>query len=867
MFGKNKHYRPNGPGSITGSIAEEDESSDDEPRRNLTVHENRPGTATPRAGSRAAGNGGGTQRSPLGLSSMRAGSYNNRQGSDSDSDAPAGRRRAASDIGVGGGAYKPPASRMKGLQRTFSHNAGQRQRPGSPNRRRRSSANSDSSSARGVPVKKKGFFASLGRLFRGSGNKRGRGSEAGSTIGASGGAWKTRTDRNLRSSGGGRGGDSSSEDEGGNLVSVSNNRDSTWAVENVGRAPSAAGNHKRNSNLPIASGLIPAPPNKRQSSQSTITGVNSVGGGGMKRSNTMRSTASTATARSANTVRSAGTATGTGKTRPNGSISRTARRDAPATDRNSMMALVNKSTPAQQNQPPTMPDVPKAPKSQVTPQMSLPTAPGSSIVRPGDISGLPRSTSAAGGNRPASAAGTATKPGLSRSTSVGGQSTGTSASKKRTSTNSAAPKVTGQNAIYGEDELYPHHSISRSNSVQRVPKAAAAGTAKQGDGESTPAPRPPSRLLAPPLKSALRPSSPTPQEPAPKIEMFSISAPGPVQVEREQHQGSFPSAVKPQGQAQGQGSPVKSTIAATAAQSHAKAAQGSGDRPRPGTRNSYHSMTTDAGESVYESAMEDEGEAGDAHGQGQGEAKMRQVTGADIRADPQDGDSSSDEETGGWSEDKYNVVDNERVKRLGINIDYDEPQQRTPRGKAGRLEDDDGAESDGTAEPSPVAKARSETLPQQQQEDSVSRRKSVRIKGPDSPNVASSAQNQSQNQGQGNTTAPTGQHAPPPTSPPSANVGDGSDDDVRAAGQGQGQQWDTRIGRMRDDSSDEEEEQGDDEYKRAKRGLMRNTGDFGKAVVQDGKDGKGKSKSGGSQKGSRSGGSQAGVRRSKSTRA
>lgn len=729
-------HGPNGPGSITGSIAEENEegSSDDDAPRNLTVHENRPGAATPRPSSAQAGriNSGGVANYKTGVPSVTnyrtrpmSASYGNEGQNDSDSDGPGPRRRAASD--VGGMAYTPITKR-RSLRRAQSDDR-------QPNALTRTSSNA--SSGRGVPVKKKGFFASIGRLFKS--NKRRDGSSGRDSppygMSSSKGGWSTRTDTNIKraSSGFGnrrRGGDdSSSDEEGGNLVSVSNNRNSTWSVDNVGRSTGSVGG-KRNSNLPVASGLIPAKPTRSDlgagkrapGSTSTVTARNTTGRAGAKsptgtmtRSNTVKSTASvaksTATAGTAKTPGTVKSNTGSvKKTRANGSISRaTGLGSQPATNQNNLMSLVSK--PDTKNPAvPIMPDIPKAPRSHVTPQMELPKAPGSSIVRPGD-----------------------------------------------------APRET-----ISKDELYPHQSISRSNSLQKVPQVKSqSGTDNRS---TTPLP---SRFQPAPLKSALRPSSPTPL--APPLEMpktlISVTAPGPVEVPRDLK-------------------PAPSSFPIAPAQT---------DRPRASTRASYQSMTTEEGASVYESAVDGQG-------------------GRDYNAE------SSSEEEEEYQGKKYEYVDNERVKRLGINVGPP-AVERIP---SGNIDHDSDAESIDTE----LAGQQSHYNNNNQIEDDRASRasrssrqpKSVRITAPDSPMDTV--------------------HAPPPLTegyPAKGSTGaaGGTDRDPSPEpARPTDQKWSTRIGRMRDDTSDEEDV--DEGYDKARRTLSRNSG-----VYEEDKGRKlGKSKSG-----------------------
>lgn len=639
-------------GSITGSIQEENEdSSDDGNGGNYVVHENRPQSMSANS-ARPAGQQP-PKPAPIGVPSVTA--------------PRTGGRRAASDVG-----YNPPTSRRQSLRRTFSsEHANER-------------ADSDASSVRDMGgKKKKGFFSSLKSMFKGGNSNKQRENQRRSGRDSPGpvyqsnkGGWSTRTDGNLKRSSsaygrGGRGDDSSDDEDDGNLVAVSNNRNSqSFSVDNLGRAGGGGvgrgGSIKRSSTMPIASGLIPAKPGNRNSmgagqrtdSQSTLTArragatspdptgtktptqrpvsrastvksggatpapsggvsrsgtVKSASVGNISRSNTVKSTAS------ASTAKSGATGTKSQRIRPNGSIARTER----ASEGRTIMSIVD------MDQPPPMPDVPKAPKSHVTPQLELPKAPGSSLVP-----AAPRPVGQTNGQA-------APAKGLSRS-------------------NSAAA------------------SLARSNSSKRVSQAPVS------PARST-TPLPPSRLLAPPLKSALRPSSPSPnskaadplsQAPAPQL--FSVTAPGPVELPVEEKPAPAPAPA-----------PVPQPDFA----------------PRPGgnKRNSFHSMTTD-GESIYESAEEGGGN------------------------EQEEEDSSSEEE----DESRYQVYENDRSVEAGRNVG----PPRVERIPSHEYDNDSGDETDNTATGARAGAAggnagddSSIDMPQ------LVKRKSVRMNVPESPTV------------------------------------------------------------------------------------------------------------------------------------
>ncbi|WVF67302.1 hypothetical protein IAT40_002053 [Kwoniella sp. CBS 6097] len=742
-----RHFgHEHGPGSITGSIAEEDEngsSGDEAPGGTLVMHENRPGSRASPAVPSKSRNGAATpsRPSPLGvpsvnersrpLSSTIGGSQRDlHQGDDSDSDAPnprAGGRRAASD--VGGMGYRPPKNRQP-LRRTFSDD--NRRSPSRGGGR----AGSDTSSIRGQK-KKKGFFASIGRFFKGGSSSRRRegsirsGRDSPPYGSSNKGGWHTRTDSNikrastLRGGSGRRGGDDSSSDEDdGGLISVTNNRNNTWAVDNN---RDSRGSIKRSSTMPIASGLIPSKPvarsdldMKRNSSQSTVTAsakqrsatptahkpLATSGSGTLSRSGTVKSTMSTATAKSAGTVKSTGTTKK--KTRPNGSIARASLTAQQAAEGRNIMQLVDGSSPS-------MPDVPKAPKSQVTPQMELPKAPGSSLVPAAPLK-------------------------------------------------SASPHPNGEVPTLGR-------SISRASSVKKV--------TKPDNDDSSPPLRPttPSRLLSPPLKSALRPSSPIPSAPAsppqPPPPMFSISAPGPVQLTPEKEEKE--EALVP---------------------------------PPNNKRNSFHSMTSGDGNSIYESAIEDEG------------------------GDDDEGGSSEDEDEQG-----YKVVENDKVARAGeIATGYgqdggndSDASDDTVDGRAQAGAHASAGARAGAATPTPThsqglnhhtserapapAPIEVPRPPSSVGGSTVARRKSVRMAVPDSPVVEKAPEP---------LTTSTHSHSYQPTTLNNDNTEEldrAASPEPDANHERVHEQWSTRIGRMRDDTSDEDDI--DPEYRKARRGLAK----------------------------------------------
>ena len=710
-----------GPGSISGSIAEEDEGSsgEDVGPGKLVMHNNRAASRSVATKKRPASTTP-AKPSPLGVPSINArsrplsttfgGSAQN-GGQDSEDEGPAygaGGRRAMSD--VGGMAYHPPTGRQP-LRRTFSED--QPANNDSPAAQR---APSDSSSIRNKP-KKKGFMASLSKFFKGSSKRRGGSITSGRDSppygsASTGGAWHTRTDSNIKRQGtltGGKrrgGDDSSSEEEAGNLVSVANKRNSNFSVENVGRGA------MRSSSTPVASGLIPSKPtrsdlgaNRRGDSQTTLIAAKPgsvratspvpsraktpTAGASLSRSNTSKSAGTTKSAGVAKSTSAVRSNTVTKKTRQNGSISAAALSSQQAAEGRNIMNLVDLKTP------PTMPDVPKAPKSQVSPQMELAKAPGSSLV-------------------------TAT---LGASTSPG------------------APRTVNADAT-----SQPARPISRASSVKQMsPNEVARPNTSL----------PPSRSLQAPLKSALRPLDSTsvistsgmgampslsPPIEAPKT-LYHVSAPAPVWVPRE---------------------PVKPAMI-----NPAPAA------PLPIKRNSFQSLQSDR-ESVYESAVDDQGGAAP--------------------------DESSSEEEG--HETGYDVVENESIARSGLVVGPP-AVEKIPMRQDEHVND----------APMPtIDSAIGKNYPPAPASDAGSRmtsRKSVRMNVPDSP------------------TTETARPAPPPT-----NDGPSVDREPSPPPEKNQEEWSTRIGRMREDTSDEEDR--DEGYTRARKGLSKNSGVF-QAVKGDGK--------------------------------
>lgn len=750
--------RIRGPGSITGSIAEEDEgSSGDERQGNLVVHENRNSIRTR-----------GTSGKPSPLRNNNFGPTLNGIEESSDDGQPyggGGRRRTASDVGAM--RYKPPQSRAS-IRRTNSVGGHQ------PLPVVQEHSDAGSVRSNGSKKKKRGFFASIGRFFKGSAggaHKRrdGRNSPTGSRTG---GTWSTRTNDNLRRQHSGMprrgvsaGDDSSSDDDNrGPLVSVANNGGGAFDVSNVGR-PSSRAKRTSSTPLPVARGLIPDKPTRsdlgagpRSASQTTLTkpktgtalqnrmaspgprvNTPSVGrgtpiaAGAIARSNTMRSTKSGLSTATAGTVKSSGTVKSNNTAVKRASLpaktSRPSDAQQAAAGRNIMSLVDSKSTPSA----PVMPDIPKAPRSQLTPQMELAKAPGSSLVLPSDLD--------AAKHQPTYAPeAPMVQPKIKRSAS-------------HTSRTSAKPS---------DKPTTMPVSQSEADDEDDSPKKALQ----------------PSRMLSPPLKSALRPStpagghtSPPPQQSpvlAPPIAvgpMYTITAPGPVQLTPEAKPApAVPGALK------------QTTASSTAATVPA---------PRPVKRHSFNSQTTDGGNSVYEDAED----------------------GATM-----EGSGSESEDDGGH---QYDVVVNEKIERRG-EIARGHAVERIP-GEVGDSEyyarEDDGAhyESDGS-EDTATGRGGQGGL----SVDTAGKRKSVRMDVPPSP---------------------AGVLAPGPIVSPANEAYSQSREAERAPSpepQRVEEPWNTRIGQQ-DETSDDD---GDDEYRRARRGLQKNTGAWEAVKDKVGKGGK-----------------------------
>ena len=787
---------PGMAGSVTGSIAEEDENSSSDDDENLVVHENkRPGAGTGGNDLRSrsqttivpSGNAQNGGQGVPSITNIKAKPATRRQhsGSSGSSVARGPGRRTQSELG-----YNPPRARQNRMSIRRA-----------PSRGAMSDASSDRSvGRRGGGKKKGGFFASIAKIFKG---KSSGGSIAGSTRGGrrggadsppltqrNTGGWSTRTDDNIRravsNAGTGRGMSggrksrnadySSSDDEmgGGNLVAVTNRGNNTWSVDNAGRkngstpaAPAAASAGKtRKSRSDLGAGE-----RGRTSSQNTVTQTTGkvtskppgVASQPVTRSNTVKSTSS-------------GVGSGSQRTR-HGSITRVGARGstmgAPPSIAGVLEGVVPKapssataasSKPAQNRASeipkapgssivPRMADVPKAPSSQVTPKMYMATAPPPNkapLLQPPPAQ-MSNSASApvglSDGYVPKAAASSvskaskASKATITPKTAQQAQQQPQQQQQQQQQAPPQATQVTKSSSALANLNLGAPVGMSQANaSVDSI--TARAST-----------PLPPSKTLSPPAKSAMRASSPVPLG-SPEFEApppaFMISAPGSVIKEKPQQEEA--PVVLPQ-----------ATVPSPQPQARAE---------RPSTP----ATMTDA-DSVYESAVEE-----DAHTDDE-----RQVTGSQplasngIAEDDDDGSSvASDSTAGPGQSSKYKVIEN-------------------TEGPAAKLRQA-GAASTAPATTSPAAPAPVQAAPEKPKEvakeeyvtpaaasvtgSALERRKSVRMNVPPSPGT------------------------PTTTAPPDSPTPEGKRDSST---------WSSRIGRTAD-SSDEEDNAA---YAKARRSMNR----------------------------------------------
>ena len=787
-------------GSVTGSIAEEDENSSSDDGGNLVVHENKRPGASP-AGNDLRSRSQSTivpynnQSTGMGVPSItniKAKPQTRRQhsGSSGSSVGRAPGRRTQSELG-----YNPPRARQNRLsiRRT-------------PSRGAQSDA---SSSVRSVGRNKKrgGFFASIAKIFKGKSS----GSTAGSIRGGRrGGAdsppltqrnkagWSTRTDDNIRRAvsnvGTSRGVSSgrrtrnadysSSDDEmgGGNLVAVTNRGNNTWSVDNAGRtpaavAPSASKPKKARSDLGAGE-------KARSNSQTTITGASGkvtskppgVSSQPVTRSNTVKSTASGVNGNSQRTrhgsITRAGARGSTIGAPPSiagvleGVVPKAPSSVNTATNRSSQpkMAEVPKAPSSQSG--PRMADIPKAPTSQVTPKMYMATAPPP--TKAPLLQSPPPVTMSQSASAPVGLGdGYVPKPAASSTSKMSKASKATITAKSSQPVAQSQPKEVPASTA----------SVSKSQSaLAGLNLGAPVGMSQANESQDSISarshtPLPPSKTLSPPAKSAMRASSPIPMS-SPEFEApppaFMISAPGSViQSKTDDDVFGAPKqeAVKP--------------VTATPATPQAQSAQAN----RPST------PATDA-DSVYESAVEEDAETDDEKIKTEPvqSSAATAVTAANGNAHDDDDDGSSvasDSTAGPGQNSKYKVVEN-----------TEGPASRMRQASAAGTSAPVQAESTPASVPVPAPAPVAVTKPKEAVKDdyvpaaaasmtgsAIERRKSVRMNVPPSPGTPT-------------TTAP-------PESPTAENKSSTT--------------WSSRVGRTAD-SSDEEDNAA---YAKARRHMNR----------------------------------------------
>jgi hypothetical protein len=465
-----RHMQPMvGPGSITSVQEENEGSSDDEPEQGtLVMHENvrRPAQ----------------QAQPL-TPALPMKDFN-----------PPDRRRATSELGQPSRYSRQQSSPP--LRRAMSS---EMVRPGR--------AGSDSSSVRTV-TKRKGFFASIARFFKGPKHDHSRrhGRPASTSTWGKDARPGPQYGRRVRSD------SSSDEDMGGNMVSVSNTLRGSgpatyagWNAADVGKVPMK----RSQSSASAKRGSGATTPRARPASAAAHFSPRAAAA----------SKASTVTPRP-RPASAAGRAQTTAPTTTTVTRSKSAKSAPGGGKRASTMTARSRSTQAGQSimsivdaPPPAMPDVPRAPQTQQGP-MELVKAPGSSLapglVLPSQVMHLPAQVM-------------------------------------------HHPQPSSRNRVE-DDELGPNDSISRANSAKkkptRPPKSAERRKSLSDKKDKTEklapperrrsiSPLPPSKLRSPPLKSALRPTSPSsypaqPLGPPPEITtLYDVHAPGPVQLPPE----------------------------------------------------------------------------------------------------------------------------------------------------------------------------------------------------------------------------------------------------------------------------------------------------------------------------------------------
>jgi hypothetical protein len=787
-------------GSVTGSIAEEDENSSSDDDGNLVVHENKRPGASPagndlRSRSQTTIVPSNNQSTGMGVPSItniKAKPQTRRQHSGS-SGSSAGRgpgRRTQSELG-----YNPPRARQNRLSIRRTPSRG---------------AQSDASSVRSVGRNKKkgGFFASIAKIFKGKSS----GSTAGSIRGGRrGGAdsppltqrnkagWSTRTDDNIRRAvsnvGTSRGASSgrrtrnadysSSDDEmgGGNLVAVTNRGNNTWSVDNAGRTPAAAASSA--SKPKKARSDLGAGDKARSNSQTTITGAGGkvtskppgVSSQPVTRSNTVKSTASGVNGNSQRTrhgsITRAGARGSTIGAPPSiagvleGVVPKAPSSVNTATNRSSQPKMMEVPKAPSSQSGPRMADIPKAPTSQVTPTMYMATAPPPTkapLLQPPPPVNMSHSASAPVGLGD----GYVPKPAASSTSKMSKASKATITAKSSQPVAQSQPKEVPASAT----------SVSKSHSaLAGLNLGAPVGMSQANESQDSISarshtPLPPSKTLSPPAKSAMRASSPIPMS-SPEFEApppaFMISAPGSViqaKTDDEVFGASKQEAAKP-----------VPTVTPTTPQAQPTQAN------RPST------PATDA-DSVYESAVEEDAETDDEKIKTQpvqtSAATAVVPANGNAHGDDDDGSSvASDSTAGPGQSSRYKVVENTEGPASRM-------RQASATGPGAPVQAENTPASVPITAPAPVAV----TKPKEPVKDdyvpaaaasmtgsAIERRKSVRMNVPPSPGT------------------------PTTTAPPDSPTPEGKSSTT----------WSSRVGRTAD-SSDEEDNAA---YAKARRHMNR----------------------------------------------
>lgn len=456
----------------------------------------------------------------------------------------------------------------------------------------------------------------------------------------------------------------------GAMMAVTNNRNNTWSVDKVGLAPpvkAAKTTKKSRSDLGAGKG--------RSNSQSTITPA--LGGTGSAKVVTKPPGVTAPGVARSNTMTSVSTAGDKASKRlRQGSITRT-RASGSQVGAPSIASVLDQGKPA--SGAPKLMEVPKAPKSQVTPQMFTVTAPP------------PTSQSLLASPPPLSSSASAPLGFGDKRTSTSGKS---AVSTTRSVKSSASSNTTTmpRSATTNLDNLGLGAPVSGNGNV-------ADSLPPRGQ-----TPLPPSKTLSPPAKSAMRAQSPTPQMqnlPPPPPPAFMVKAPGPVVLDE-------PVPIQKEKEIVPETKPEVERF------------------ETPATTVTDASTFTD-GESVYESAVEDE------DGEGTDDERIGNAKTGASRAPPSDAGSDSDdtaimarykvvENTEGVAgkikgESKVPIEDFHLAPVAGAPSTLQVPVQSSTSTGVNRADD--------FVAPAPVSVT----------ESTIERRKSVRMNVPDSPST------------------------------------------------------------------------------------------------------------------------------------